>query len=127
MTPNFFRSSCPMMMSFVKAGEMTKTELVDRSAMLRVTRAVPLINTGSLLTLTNFLFNNADGWIPCRLARSEEINVAALPVSGKVSNLNDPFLWEILRFSLFTHGSSGSSSEASVCVTDLIGFCTTWC
>ena len=108
MTPNFFKSSRPRMISFVNAGEMTKTESIDRLEILRLTGAVPSVATGSPLTLTYFLLEGLEDWIPYFLARSDAINVAALPVSKKVLNVKDPFLCEILRVSLFTQGSASS-------------------
>ena len=45
------------------------------------------------------------------LTKSAAINVAALPVSENVLNVNDPILCETLSASLFTYGSWSSMSS----------------
>ena len=79
-----------MITSFLIAGERTAFEETERFEVRRQTFAVPSVGTGSPLMLMYFVVEGYMDWIPCFLARSEAINVVALPVSGKVLNVKDP-------------------------------------
>ena len=58
---------------------------------LRQMETVPAVGTGSPQTL-KYLMNEGDvGLMLCFVARLAAIKVAALPVSGNVGKLKDPF------------------------------------
>ena len=92
MTPSSFKSSRPMMISLLIAGVMTALVLTERLDVLRVIGAVPVVGTGSPLTLTYLVLEGLVDQTLFFLARSAAIRVAALPVYGKVRNVNDPFV-----------------------------------
>ena len=80
-----------MMISLLIAPVTTAFVLAVWFEDLRQMETVPMVGTGSPQTLTYLVKDGAVGLMLCFFARSAAIRVAALPVSGNVGKLRDPF------------------------------------
>ena len=98
------------------AGVITALVLMQRPDVLRLIWAVPVIGTGSPLTLIYFVCEGLVGLMLFLRARSSAINVAALPVSGKARKLKEPFACETLSIKRFTHMFGFGSASATALI-----------